>query len=148
MNLNRYTQKAQEAVVMAKDLAEDYSHQEIAIEHLAVALVEQQDGVVPRLLRLVQIDPEAIGGPLRQNLAAAPKLSGHQQVYMSRALDAADRKRVGCRRGVRSARECSLGTEWGNVEPTAFAARQRETKSKSCSEELARAERFSERALP
>jgi len=87
MNLNRYTEKAQEAVIEAKQLAEEYSHQEVTPDHLVVALVEQEGGVVPRLLKLMQLQPESIATPVRSALARAPKLTGHRQVYLSRALD-------------------------------------------------------------
>ncbi|MCA9824146.1 MAG: ATP-dependent chaperone ClpB [Dehalococcoidia bacterium] len=87
MNLNRYTEKAQEAVIEAKQLSEEYSHQEVTPDHLVVALVEQEGGVVPRLLKLMQLQPESIATPVRSALARAPKLTGHRQVYLSRALD-------------------------------------------------------------
>ncbi len=80
MNLNRYTEKAQEAVIEAKQLAEEFSHQEVTPDHLVLALVEQEGGVVPRLLKLMQLQPDSIATPVRATLAKAPKLSGHQQI--------------------------------------------------------------------
>ncbi len=46
MNLNRYTEKSQEAVLAAQQLAEDHSHSQIVPEHLLVSLLEQKGGVV------------------------------------------------------------------------------------------------------
>ena len=57
MNLNKFTEKAQEAVLGAQNLAESRSHAQIEPEHLLVALVEQHDGVVPALLRKLNLDP-------------------------------------------------------------------------------------------
>ena len=52
MNLKRYTEKAQEAVLAAQQLADRSGHPEIDPEHLLRALVDQQDGVVPSVLRI------------------------------------------------------------------------------------------------
>jgi ATP-dependent Clp protease ATP-binding subunit ClpB len=51
MDLNKYTEKAHEAVLAAQRLADEASHAQIEPEHLLVALVEQREGVVPELLR-------------------------------------------------------------------------------------------------
>ena len=51
MNLNKFTEKAQEAVLGAQQLAESLNHPQIEPEHLLVMLVEQDQGVVPALLR-------------------------------------------------------------------------------------------------
>ena len=59
MNLNKFTEKAQEAVVGAQQLAESLNHPQIEPEHLLVTLVEQDNGVVPALLRKLQLDPAA-----------------------------------------------------------------------------------------
>ena len=54
MNLNKFTEKASEAVLGAQKLAETDGHPQIEPEHLLVTLAEQQDGVVPALLRKLQ----------------------------------------------------------------------------------------------
>ncbi|MCC6382835.1 MAG: ATP-dependent chaperone ClpB [Dehalococcoidia bacterium] len=89
MNLQRFTEKAQEAVVAARALAEELQHQELTVEHMLVALAEQEEGVVPRLLRLRQIDPGAFAQTLREILARRPKVYGHIQVYLSTRLNTA-----------------------------------------------------------
>ena len=60
MNINKYTEKAQEAVAAAQQLAEQANHPQVEPEHLLVALVEQRDGIVPELLRKMNADPAAI----------------------------------------------------------------------------------------
>ena len=61
MNLNRYTEKAQEAVLGAQQLAEREGHAEVTPEHLLVSLVEQPDGIVPAVLAKMSIDAQAVG---------------------------------------------------------------------------------------
>ena len=45
MKLDRYTEKAQEAIGTAQNLASENNHSEVTPEHLLVALVEQQGGI-------------------------------------------------------------------------------------------------------
>ena len=51
MNINKYTEKAREAVAAAIELAQQANNPQLEPEHLLVALVEQRDGIVPELLR-------------------------------------------------------------------------------------------------
>ncbi len=80
MNLNKFTEKAQEAVVGAQQLAESLNHPQIEPEHLLVTLVEQDNGVVPALLRKLQLDPAAIAARgadgRRQAAAGARRIAG------------------------------------------------------------------------
>jgi len=89
MNINKYTEKAQEAVIGAKRLAEELQHQELTVAHLAAALVEQEGGVVPRLLDLRGIDPRQVSRRIRAILERQPKVYGAPQVYLSPKLNAA-----------------------------------------------------------
>ena len=96
MNLQKFTEKAQEAVVTAKQFAEEQQQQEIAVEHVLLALGEQKDGVVPRLLRLMGQDPAAFNATMRRICEAKPKVYGQSQVYigsrLSTALTTAERE--------------------------------------------------------
>ena len=56
MNFNRFTEKAQEAVLSAQRAAEERSHTQVEPEHLLLALVEQDDGVVPQILNKLGVD--------------------------------------------------------------------------------------------
>jgi len=76
MNLNKYTEKAQETVLGAQQLAEKVNHPQIEPEHLLVTLVEQADGVVPALLRKLQIDPTTVARDARQLLGQQPQVHG------------------------------------------------------------------------
>ena len=76
MNLNRLTEKAQEAVVAAQQLATRMNHSQIDPEHLLSALVTQQGGIVPSVLRKMQIDPASLARTLEADLAKRPKVHG------------------------------------------------------------------------
>ena len=87
MNLNKFTHKAQEALVQAQTLAGDYSHSQIEPEHLLLALLTQEDGVVPQIVQRIGISPALLQGELEQALAGRAKAYGAtMQVGLSRAL--------------------------------------------------------------
>ena len=76
MNLNKFTEKAQEAVVTAQNLATELTHSEITPEHLLIALVEQSGGIVPSVLRKLTLDPTIIAAGARKLLDSMPKAYG------------------------------------------------------------------------
>ncbi|MCL4812728.1 MAG: ATP-dependent chaperone ClpB [Vicinamibacteraceae bacterium] len=88
MNFNKLTEKAQEAVLTAQQDAERASHAQIDPEHLALALVEQRDGVVPSVLRKLGADPARVAERLRGDLDRRPKAYGSTQVGFSPRLRA------------------------------------------------------------
>ena len=51
MDFNKFTQKAQEAIVGAQSLAGEYSHSLVEPEHLLLALLRQSDGIVPQIVQ-------------------------------------------------------------------------------------------------
>ncbi len=65
MNINKYTEKAQEALLSAQQLADDRNQSQVDVEHLLLVLLEQPDGVVPRLLEKLGADPAALRQGLR-----------------------------------------------------------------------------------
>ena len=76
MNINRLTEKAQEAVVAAQQLAERAGHPQLEPEHLLLTLVEQHEGVVPALLQKLDIDPAAVAAAARAALNRLPAATG------------------------------------------------------------------------
>jgi ATP-dependent Clp protease ATP-binding subunit ClpB len=76
MNLNTFTEKAQEAVVAAQNLATEQNHSEVTPEHLLVVLVEQSGGIVPSILRKMSIDPAKMAADGRALLKAMPQAYG------------------------------------------------------------------------
>ncbi len=85
-NLNKYTNKAQEAVIRAQSLAEELNHSQVEPEHLLLALLEQKDGVVPQLLLKLQAAPETLRADLDRHLSSKPKAYGPVQRYLSADL--------------------------------------------------------------
>jgi ATP-dependent Clp protease ATP-binding subunit ClpB len=76
MNLNKFTEKAQEAVITAQNLATELTHAEVTPEHLLVALVEQQGGIVPSVIRKLAMDPARVAADARRLLDTLPKAYG------------------------------------------------------------------------
>ena len=76
MNLNKFTEKAQEAVVGAQQLATEQNHSEVTPEHLLVTLVEQSGGIVSSVLRKLSLDPSRVTADARGLLKAVPQAYG------------------------------------------------------------------------
>ncbi|MDR1261942.1 MAG: ATP-dependent chaperone ClpB [Oscillospiraceae bacterium] len=84
MDLNQFTQKAQQAIGEAQEIAIARSHQQMESEHLHLALVEQPEGLIPRLLGLMGVDVGAVRGALEESLKQQPSVQGGSQLYPSR----------------------------------------------------------------
>jgi ATP-dependent Clp protease ATP-binding subunit ClpB len=76
IRFDRLTVKSQEALADAQKLAERAGHQQIDVEHLALALVRQKDGLTPGLLNKLGADPATIARELEQELKRLPQVSG------------------------------------------------------------------------
>ena len=76
MDINRFTEKSREALTTAQGLAAQYGHQEVDAEHLALALVNQEDGFVPRVLERVGVAPKALVTVLEAVLKKRPSVRG------------------------------------------------------------------------
>jgi len=76
MDFNRLTEKVQEAVRAAQSLAARYSHQQIDVEHLLLALLQQEGGLASAILEKAGVDPKLVQTRLEQELARWPKVSG------------------------------------------------------------------------
>ena len=86
MNINKFTEKAREALAGAQESAEAMHHSQIEPEHLLVALIEQKEGIIPELLRKMSADPGAVGRSARELLAQLPQAYGGSQSGMSPRL--------------------------------------------------------------
>ena len=76
MDINKLTQKSQEALQSAQTKALRYGHQEVDGEHLLLALLEQPEGLVPRLLARMEAPTEALKNEVERELSRRPKVSG------------------------------------------------------------------------
>src|SRR4029450_7505172 len=88
MNINKYTEKAQEAVLGAQQLADREGHAEILPEHLLVTLIEQREGIVPSIIQKIGADPTAVATAVRGELGRLPRAHGGSQVTLSPRLRA------------------------------------------------------------
>jgi ATP-dependent Clp protease ATP-binding subunit ClpB len=86
MNLSRYTEKAQEAILGAQQLAERAGHPETLPEHLLLAMMAQTDGVVPAVLGKMQVDTAAFGPEIQGLVNKLPKVRGGAQPGISARL--------------------------------------------------------------
>lgn len=76
MDINRMTHKTQEALQGAQTLSARLGHLEVDGEHLLVALLEQEEGLVPRLLERLGLSPANLVASLRSELQKMPSVSG------------------------------------------------------------------------
>ncbi|HFC09570.1 MAG TPA: ATP-dependent chaperone ClpB [Chloroflexi bacterium] len=96
MNLEKYTQKSREAIFAAQRLAQELNHQTIEPAHLLLALLQQEEGVVPAIVTKIAGSTEALRNDLRNDLENRPKMYGAAtEVGLSRpaadVLEAAER---------------------------------------------------------
>jgi ATP-dependent Clp protease ATP-binding subunit ClpB len=100
MDMNRLTEKSQEALQSAQSVATEMGHTEVDGEHLLLALLDQTDGVVPRVVEQGAGDLAGLRDGVREALSRRAKVTGPGatpgQVYvtqrLSRLLDAAERE--------------------------------------------------------
>ena len=76
MDPNTFTKKTQDAVSEAQNFAIRNGHQQMDSEHLLHALVAQEQGLVPQLLRKLGVAPDAYLGAVDAEIAKLPKVSG------------------------------------------------------------------------
>jgi len=87
MDIRKYTEKAQEALLRAQGLAQSHGLPQIEPELLLLALVEQSDGVVPQLLLRQNVDPQRVKGDLELWLQRRPRMmGGTEEVGLAPAL--------------------------------------------------------------
>ena len=96
MNLEKYTRKSQEAITASQRLAQDRNHQSIEPVHMLLALLQQDQGVVPAIVTKVSGSSLALCDELKVELDRRPKVSGaNMDVGLSRStadvLQAAER---------------------------------------------------------
>lgn len=88
MNINQMTTKLQEAIVMAKSLAEKMDHQQIEQEHLLHSLLDQHEGLAERVLQKLKINTQSLQMDLKQLLETKPQVSGAaSEAYISNQLN-------------------------------------------------------------
>ncbi|MDP4178733.1 MAG: ATP-dependent chaperone ClpB [Bacillota bacterium] len=89
MNIEKYTEKSQSAVVAAQDIAVRQGNQQIDGEHLHLALAKQEDGLIPKLISYLGNDISLYVKDLEAEVDKLPKVYGNaaSSVYVSRRLN-------------------------------------------------------------
>ncbi len=91
MDMNKLTQKTQEALAAAQTLAIEHGHQAVDVEHLLAALLDQPEGIIPRILERADCDVDIIRKNLDAELDRMPRVSGPGvepgQVYVTQDLN-------------------------------------------------------------
>jgi len=86
MRFDKFTLKSQEAIASAQDIARDFEHQVVDVEHLLLALLMQDDGIVSEIIEKIGVNTKVISQKIKQELARRPKVTG-SQMYMSPQLE-------------------------------------------------------------
>jgi ATP-dependent Clp protease ATP-binding subunit ClpB len=90
MDFNRFTEKMQEAVRTAQSVAVRHGNQQVDVEHLLLALLEQEGGLAPSILHKADIQVDALRARVQQEIDRLPKVSvssgGADQVYVTPRL--------------------------------------------------------------
>ena len=92
MNLNKYTQKSLEAVQSARELAVANGHQQLEQVHLLLAMLQQEGGLVPQLLRKMEVCVESLEAAAAAELRKIPSVRASREAdrfYISADTDAA-----------------------------------------------------------
>ncbi len=90
MNIEKFTQKSQEALRQAQELALSRNQQQVDVFHLLLVLVSQQDSLVPRLLEKAEINVAQLENDINQEIDKYPRVSvagSSTQVYVTQALN-------------------------------------------------------------
>ena len=91
MDLSKFTEKAQAALTDAQAIATRNQHQAVDVEHVALALMEQEGGLVARLFEKAQAAPELLGARLEEELKRLPRVTGDattgQGLYITQRLN-------------------------------------------------------------
>jgi ATP-dependent Clp protease ATP-binding subunit ClpB len=87
--MDKLTYKAQETLQGAQELARQLSHNQLEPAHLLRTLLAQEEGLIPSLLKKLEVDPKSVIAGVEDLLTRLPRVSGEAQVYLSPALDKA-----------------------------------------------------------
>jgi ATP-dependent Clp protease ATP-binding subunit ClpB len=90
MDMNKLTEKSQQAIQDAQSKAVQMGHTEVDAEHLALALIDQPDGMAQRFLEAANVEPGLLRGEMESQLGRRPRVSGPGvspgQVHVTRRL--------------------------------------------------------------
>jgi ATP-dependent Clp protease ATP-binding subunit ClpB len=76
MDVSKFTEKSQGALMEAQNIATRNQHQAVDVEHLMLALLEQEGGLVPRLFEKARVSPDLLKTKVEEELNRIPRVSG------------------------------------------------------------------------
>ena len=91
MDLSKFTEKSQAALMEAQNIATRNQHQSVDVEHLMLSLLEQEAGLVPRLFEKAKVAPDLLKTEVEKELGRIPRVSGDtttgQGLYVTQRLN-------------------------------------------------------------
>ena len=91
MNANKYTKRSMEAIQDAQNIALNHNHQQIEQLHLLMALLKQENGLIPQLLKRMGKTPESLEAAVEEKLRQLPAVTGSGReagkYYIARSVD-------------------------------------------------------------
>jgi len=84
---NKFTDKAWEAIVKSQDVVRAYQQQQLDVEHLMIALLEEPTGLATRILARCEVDPFRLQQQVEGFIQRQPKVGKNEQLYLGRNLD-------------------------------------------------------------
>ncbi len=93
LSTNKLTQKSIEAVERAQNMAVEYQNMNIDQQHLLYSLLDDEEGLIPQLMKKMEVDSNALKSAAGQSVSALSKVTGSgrepDKVYISQELDKA-----------------------------------------------------------
>src|SRR5215831_12917939 len=91
MDLSKFTEKAQAALQEAQNIATRHQHQAVDVEHLGLALLTQEQGLVPRLFEKCKVSPDLVRSKFEEELNRIPRVTGDTNmgggIYVTQRLN-------------------------------------------------------------
>ena len=91
MDMNKLTRKSQEALANAQATASEYNHQQAAPEHLLSSMLKDSEGLIPQLLRKMNVDVEELRKSVDEELSKLPRVTGpgteQGKIYITQRLE-------------------------------------------------------------
>ena len=91
MDINKLTRKSQEAISSAQAIASEYNHQQVDCEHLLAAMLRDSEGLIPQLLKKMNIDTGELLKSADEELSKLPRVTGsgteQGKIYITQRLE-------------------------------------------------------------
>ena len=91
MDINKLTRKSQEAISSAQAIASEYNHQQVDCEHLLSAMLRDSEGLIPQLLKKMNIDTGELLKSADEELSKLPRVTGsgteQGKIYITQRLE-------------------------------------------------------------